>query len=266
MARSLCPDWPRALIAAGAASVVLLLHSPAGQLLVILAGGLLGLALRQRLPRPAAGHLPIHVSRRAGCVALVLFTGLLAVLPLLRQLQPHGLVALFEAFYRTGALVFGGGHVVLPLLNEAVVGSGWVSSDAFLAGYGAAQAVPGPLFTLAAYLGAVATPAPDAWSGAAVGLAGIFLPGMLVLLGVLPFWQELRGRAAARGVMAGINAAVVGLLAAALYTPVWTSAINNAGDAVLAAVGLLLLVSWRTPPLAVVGMLVGAAWLRAQVP
>jgi chromate transporter len=262
MARSLCPDWPRMLIAAGAAITLLLLHSTAAQLSVILLGGALGLALQRRIAAPAAAHLPIRISRRVGWTALVLFVLLLVGLPLLRMLQPAGPLALFEAFYRCGALVFGGGHVVLPLLNEAVVDPGWVSSDEFLAGYGVAQAMPGPLFTFAAYLGAIATPLHGA-PGAVLGLIGIFLPGFLLLVGVLPFWQQLRGRAAARGVMAGINAAVVGLLAAALYTPLWTSGVQGVGDGVLVVIGVLLLVAWRAPPLMVVGLMVAAAWVLA---
>jgi chromate transporter len=264
MARSLCPDWPRVLIATGAAALVLWLHSAATQLFVILAGGALGLALQRRIAQPTIAHLPIRVSRRVAWAALVLFVLLLAGLPLLRLMHPAGQIALFEAFYRSGALVFGGGHVVLPLLNEAVVGPGWVSSDEFLAGYGMAQAVPGPLFTFAAYLGAIATPAHGALSGAALGLIGIFLPGLLLLIGVLPFWQGLRARAAARGVMAGINAAVVGLLAAALYAPLWTSAVHDVGDGVLAVLGTLLLIVWRVPPLVVVGVMVAAAWVLAR--
>jgi len=264
MARSLCPDWPRVLLAAAAAALVLRLHTPLAQLLVILLGGAVGLVLRQRMVVPASAHLPLRVSRRSGWIALTLFALLLAGLPLLRLLQPMGQVALFEAFYRSGALVFGGGHVVLPLLNEAVVATGWVGSDEFLAGYGVVQAVPGPLFTFAAWLGASAAPAHDALSGAALGLIGIFLPGMLLLVGVLPFWQAVRGRAAARGVMAGINAAVVGLLAAALYTPLWSSAVHGAADMALAVAGALLLIAWRMPPLLVVVVMVVAAWVLAQ--
>lgn len=265
MARSLCPDWPRAGIAIAALLALLLVHSPIVQWLVILAGGALGAWLCRPMASTSTAHLPMRVSRRAGAVALALFLLLLAGLPLLAALQPQGPAALFAAFYHSGALVFGGGHVVLPLLNEAVVAPGWVDGDAFLAGYGAAQAVPGPLFTFAAYLGAVATPAPGAWSGAVLGLCGIFLPGMLVLLGTLPFWESLRRRAGARGALAGVNAAVVGLLAAALYTPVWTSAVRGAADAALALAGLLLLVLWRTPPLLVVALTVAGAWLLMRL-
>jgi chromate transporter len=182
---------------------------------------------------------------------------------MLRGLSHGDTVGLFEAFYRSGALVFGGGHVVLPLLSEAVVAPGWVTHDEFVAGYGAAQAIPGPLFTFAVYLGAIAGPAPGALSGAVLGLIGIFLPGMLILLGALPFWETLRQHAAMRGAMAGINAALVGLLAAALCNPVWTSAVRGIGDTAIALAGFALLVVWRTPPLLVALLTVAAGLLAA---
>jgi chromate transporter len=163
-----------------------------------------------------------------------------------------GALDLFAAFYRSGALVFGGGHVVLPLLREAFVGPGWLSDDAFLAGYGAAQAVPGPLFTFAAYLGAVARPEPHGLAGAALGLIGIFLPGILILIGMLPFWDAFRKRAGAQAAMRGVNAAVVGILGAALYNPVFTSAVKTPPDLAVALVGFVLLMAWRAPPLVVV--------------
>jgi chromate transporter len=166
-------------------------------------------------------------------------------------------VALFDAFYRSGALVFGGGHVVLPLLREAFVVPGWVSDDTFLAGYGAAQAVPGPLFTFAAYLGTVVSLSPHGVAGAALGLFGIFLPGVLILLGTLPFWDAFRRRAGAQAAMRGVNAAVVGLLGAALYNPLWTSSVKTPGDFAIALAGFVLLLVWRAPPLLVV--IVGAA-------
>ena len=161
-------------------------------------------------------------------------------------------VALFEAFYRSGALVFGGGHVVLPLLREAFVTPGWVSDDLFLAGYGAAQAIPRPLFSFAAYLGAVVRTSPNGVVGAALGLIGIFLPGLLILVGTLPFWDTLRRRAGARAMMSGVNAAVVGLLGAALYNPVWTTSVKTPGDFAIALVGFVLLTVWRAPPIVVV--------------
>jgi chromate transporter len=174
---------------------------------------------------------------------------------------------LLDAFYRSGALVFGGGHVVLPLLSKAFVTPGWVSQDSFLAGYGAAQAVPGPLFTFAAYLGAVVTTPPHGIAGAAVGLLGIFLPGILVLLGALPFWDAFRQRVGAQAIMRGINGAVVGLLGAALYNPLWTSSVKSSGDFALALVGFVLLIAWHTPPLIVVvlGALGGIALSLAAI-
>ncbi len=173
-------------------------------------------------------------------------------LPIVRGLTNAQGIALFDAFYRSGALVFGGGHVVLPLLREAFVTPGWVSDNTFLAGYGAAQAVPGPLFTFAAYLGAVVGPSPHGVAGAALGLLGIFLPGILILLGTLPFWDAFRMRVGAQAMMRGVNAAVVGLLGAALYNPVWTSSVNAPGDFGIALVGFVLLTVWHAPPLLVV--------------
>jgi len=201
------------------------------------------------------------ISRRVGLASLSVFVVLLLGLPLARGLGAPREVTVFDAFYRSGALVFGGGHVVLPLLRDAFVAPGWVSDSAFLAGYGAAQAVPGPLFTFAAYLGAVVEPSPRGALGAAVGLVGIFLPGILVLLGTLPFWDILRARAGALGVLRGMNAAVVGLLAAALYTPVWTSAVNGTADFAVVLVGFLSLTVWHAQPILVVllGALCGIA-------
>ena len=200
--------------------------------------------------------MPIPVSRATGLAALTLFFVLLLGLPLVQGIEAAPGIALFDAFYRSGALVFGGGHVVLPLLRQAFVGPGWISDDTFLAGYGAAQAVPGPLFTFAAYLGTVVKPSPHGIAGAALGLIGIFLPGILILLGTLPFWDTFRKRAGAQAVMRGINAAVVGLLGAALYNPVWTSSVKTPGDFGIALVGFVLLTVWRAPPLLVV--IVGA--------
>jgi chromate transporter len=191
---------------------------------------------------------------------------LLVGLPLLLRSVSQPGITLFDAFYRSGALVFGGGHVVLPLLRDAFVAPGWVSDRAFLEGYGAAQAVPGPLFTFAAYLGAVVRPTSHAVAGAAIGLIGIFLPGMLILVGALPFWDTLRSRAAPQAAMRGINAAVVGLLGAALYRPVWTSSIITTADLSLALIGFVLLTAWRTRPLWVVilGALAGMALIHTQ--
>jgi chromate transporter len=187
-----------------------------------------------------------------GIASLVSFALLLVGLTLLRGLGSSPGVALFDAFYRSGALVFGGGHVVLPLLHSAFVAPGWVSDDTFLAGYGAAQAIPGPLFTFAAYLGAVAGPSPHGVMGAALGLIGIFLPGMLILTGTLPFWETFRSRAGAQAAMRGINAAVVGILGGALYDPVWTSSVKTTRDFGVVLIGFVLLIVWRAPPLLVV--------------
>jgi chromate transporter len=260
MARSLCPDRKRASVALVAALIILFSSSSAAQIGAIALGGVAGLWLCRsappvqggHLPRHMAGHMEVPVSRIAGSVALVLYFVLLGGLPLLQLWWPAPGVALFEAFYRSGALVFGGGHVVLPLLREAFVAPGWVSDSVFLAGYGAAQAVPGPLFTFSAYLGTVVSPSPHRIPGAVMGLFAIFLPGLLALVGTLPFWDSFRKRANAQAVMRGVNAAVVGLLGAALYNPVWTSSVNSAADFGVALIGFILLMVWRAPPLLVV--------------
>jgi chromate transporter len=253
MARTLCPDRERTSIALVAAAIVLFSSSPPAQIAAILLGALLGWRLcRAHSSVVTQGHLVVRVSPRVGLTALVAFFALLAGLPVLRGLGTSQGVAFFEAFYHSGALVFGGGHVVLPLLREAFVTPGWVSDDAFLAGYGAAQAVPGPLFTFAAYLGTVISPSPRGLAGAALGLIGIFLPGVLILLGALPFWETLRQRVGARAMMAGVNAAVVGLLGAALYSPLWTSSVRTSADFGVALVGFVLLTVWRVSPLLVV--------------
>jgi chromate transporter len=192
------------------------------------------------------------VSPAAGAACLTAFGLLLLFLPIAAgALGSHGL-ALLDSFYRAGALVFGGGHVVLPLLQAEVVHPGWVTTDTFLAGYGAAQAVPGPLFTFAAYLGAVMRPEPNGLLGAAIALVGVFLPGLLLVVGALPFWDALRMRPLAQAAMRGANAAVVGILGAALYHPVWTSAIVSPYDFALALVGFVLLTVWGAPPWIVV--------------
>lgn len=249
MARTLCPDRQRASIACVAAFLILFSTSPVAQIGAILMGGIAGFWLCRQPAPTSAKPLGVPISRRVGVFALMSFFVLLVALPALGG-SSHG-VELFDAFYRSGALVFGGGHVVLPLLSGAFVAPGWVSQDSFLAGYGAAQAVPGPLFTFAAYLGAVVEPS-NGIPGAALGLLGIFLPGFLVLIGTLPFWDAFRQRVGAQAVMRGINAAVVGLLGAALYNPLWTSSVRSSGDFSLALAGFVLLTAWRTPPLIVV--------------
>jgi len=249
MARSLCPDRARASIATVALIVQLAAPSSVFQVGTIVAGGLAGWLLCRGEGDAAAESGVMPVSRRHGITCLAVFFLLLALAFVPVAAGPLGL---FDAFYRSGALVFGGGHVVLPLLRDAVVAPGWVSDSTFLAGYGAAQAVPGPLFTFAAYLGAAAGIPPGGVAGAAIALVAIFIPGMLCLLGTLPFWHALRARQAARAAMRGTNAAVVGLLGAALYNPVWISAVQGPMDFAIAAAGFVLLVAWRAPPLLVV--------------
>ncbi|MHC8411801.1 chromate efflux transporter [Pseudomonas sp. Hz4] len=261
MARTLCTDVLRVSIMAMAACVALLEPSAWGQVSVIAAAGLAGLLLFK--PDQSAEHdpLPITISPRIGVIWLSLFLALLIGLPLLTQLLPNQTVAMVDAFYRSGSLVFGGGHVVLPLLQAEVVPSGWVSNETFLAGYGAAQAVPGPLFTFAAFLGASMNLAPSGWIGGMLCLLAIFTPSFLLIVGALPFWERLRRSLRTRAALVGVNAAVVGLLLAALYQPVWTSAIFKPQDFGLALVALVALMFWKLPPwLVVVGCGV-AGWL-----
>ena len=251
MARALTPDWRRRLVAILAAIVALAWTTPFAQVAIIAAGALIGRFLLSSPTAQPTGPEPSAVSRRVGMLCLTVFVVLLVGLPLLVRISGQP-VALFEAFYRSGALVFGGGHVVLPLLHATVVDPGWVSNDKFLAGYGAAQAVPGPLFSFSAYLGAVSGPAPNGLTGATIALVAIFLPSFLLIFGALPFWDRLRGSTGFRRALTGTNAAVVGILAAALYTPVWTSAITYPVDVGVAAVALAMLLTGRVPPLVVV--------------
>lgn len=256
MARTLAPDRERASIAAIAALIILFSTASIAQIGAIALGGVAGLWLCRAAPPKAVdqGHFSVPISRSVGLLALAAFFVLLGGLPVLWTLTHSQGVALFDAFYRSGALVFGGGHVVLPLLREATVTPGWVSDDVFLAGYGAAQAVPGPLFTFAAYLGAMMKPSPHGVAGATISLVAIFLPGILVLMGTLPFWETFRRRARAQAMMRGVNAAVVGLLGAALYNPVWTTSVKGPGDFGIALVGFVLLTAWQAPPLVVVAI------------
>jgi chromate transporter len=257
MARSLCPDRTRASIAVAAVLIAVFVSGSVGQIAAIIGGGLAGLWLCRVDSATTVGHLIFPVSKTAGVVALTLFMLLLVLLPLVAPATASQGVALLDAFYRAGALVFGGGHVVLPLLETEVVQSDWVSRDAFLAGYGAAQAVPGPLFTFAAYLGAIMRLEPNGLAGATICLMAVFLPGLLLVVGTLPFWDAFRVRPIAQAVMRGANAAVVGLLGAALYDPVWMNAIRNPGDFAVALVGFMLLTVWNAPPWIVVILLVG---------
>jgi chromate transporter len=257
MARTLCPDRERATMAVGAALLALAVPSAAGQIGAIVLGGVIGWRLLPTAPAAPAAPLAVPIARKLSLGALVLFFALLFGLPALAALGANHAIDLVASFYRSGALVFGGGHVVLPLLQRAVVPPDWVSNDAFLAGYGAAQAVPGPLFSFAAYLGTVMGPAPNGWVGGLICLVAIYLPSFLLLIGLLPFWDALRRRSAVRSALQGVNAAVVGLLLAALYTPVWTSAILAPADFGLGVAAFLMLVFWRVPPWLVV--LLGAA-------
>jgi chromate transporter len=258
MARSLAPDRERATIAVGSAILALAVPTALGQVGAIIAGGVIGrVFLADRTVQRPHTPLAMHVPRSWSVVAAILFFVLLVGLPPLAAAFPSRALDIFDSFYRSGALVFGGGHVILPLLQAEVVPPGWVSNDAFLAGYGAAQAVPGPLFTFAAYLGTVMTPPPDGWSpgGWAVGLlclAAIFVPSFLLLVGALPYWDMLRQLPSVQAALLGINAAVVGLLLAALYRPVWTSAIFSPADFALGLVAFLLLALWAMPPWLVV--------------
>ena len=252
MAGTLAPDWPRRGIALAAAGVALVWATPFSQVAIIAAGAAAGRWLLAPAPMPATHAEPSPVPRRVGLAAIAAFMVLLLTLPLLRTVggQP---VAMFDAFYRSGALVFGGGHVILPLLHSTVVDPGWVSDGQFLAGYGAAQAAPGPLFSFAAYLGAVSGPSPNEVPGAALATVAIFLPSFLLIFGALPFWDLLRGSVGVRRALTGTNAAVVGILLAALVTPVWTGAISGPADVALAGAALVLLLSGRVPPVVVVG-------------
>lgn len=265
MARNLCPDRERASIALAAVLIVILVASSLGQVSAILAGALAGLWLCRTTGGAVAGHVSFPVSRAAGAIALALFALLLLGLPLTVAATSSQGLAVFDSFYRSGALVFGGGHVVLPLLEAEVVRTGWVTADQFLAGYGAAQAVPGPLFTFAAYLGTVLGPTPNGVAGAIIALIAVFLPGFVLLIGVIPFWDAFRAQPSAQAMMRGANAAVVGILGAALYHPVWTSAIVGPYEFALALACFVLLMAWKCPPWIVVivaaigGVLIGFA-------
>ncbi|PCK77968.1 chromate efflux transporter [Rhizobium sophoriradicis] len=255
MAKSLTPDRERAGIALAAIAIVVFVGGSFGQIGAIALGAAAGLILCRADAPALAGRLGFPVSRRAGAIALVLFAAFFLVPPLLANATGHQGIALFDAFYRSGALVFGGGHVVLPLLQAEVVAPGWVTNESFLAGYGLTQAVPGPLFTFAAYLGTVMAPAPNGWAGAVIALVATFLPGLLLAYGMLPFWDGLRTRPAMQAAMRGANAAVVGILGAALYSPVWTSAVLSPRDFALALTGFLLLTVWKAPPWIIVLLL-----------
>ena len=252
MMQTLAPDRTRASIAVAGAGIVLLWGHASSQLVAIVVGAILGVILCREASAPARETLPISISRFAASGALVVFTALLIGPAIFAATTHDQAAALFQAFYRSGALVFGGGHVVLPLLRVATVGRGWIDDNTFLAGYGAVQAVPGPLFTFSAYLGAMVKPEPHGPAGAAIALVGLFLPGLLLVISVLPFWNGLRASAPTRASFAGVSASVVGILLAALYQPVWTSSVHNAADFAVVLAAFVALVAWKAPPWAVV--------------
>jgi chromate transporter len=252
MARSLCPDRERATIAILASIVTLTWPTAIGQLSSIAIAGVVGLIIFPQAAASSRSHVRFPVEKRTGIAAWIILFALLLGLPLLRHIAPSHVLEVFDSFFRVGSLVFGGGHVVLPLLQAEVVSSGWVTNEQFVAGYGAAQAVPGPLFTFAAYLGAVMGPQPNGWTGAMLALVAIFLPSFLLIAGALPFWDFLRSEPVFQSVLKGVNAAVVGLLLTALYTPVWTSSIHSPADFGLGLVAFGLLMFWQCPPWLVV--------------
>ena len=252
MARSLCPDRERATIAVLASIVTLAWPTAVGQLSSIAIAGIAGLVIFRGPATSSLSHIHFPIGKMTGITAWGIFFALLVGLPLVRQIQPGHSLEVFDSFFRVGSLVFGGGHVVLPLLQTEVVGPGWITNEQFVAGYGATQAVPGPLFTFSAYLGAVMGPEPNGWTGAFLALVAIFLPSFLLVVGALPFWDLLRSAPVFQSALKGINAAVVGLLLTALYKPVWTSAIFSPADFGLGLVAFGLLMFWKCPPWLVV--------------
>lgn len=265
MSRSLTPDFKRIAIAGAAIIAVSQLPASSGQIAAIALGGVAGLWLCRSSAQALTPQLAIAVSRRIGLFAVMAYFALLIILPLLAAANADGMAARLSAFYRSGALVFGGGHVVLPLLKGALVDPGWVGEDRFLAGYGAAQALPGPLFAFAAFLGAAMRGPVTGLTGGALALVAIFLPGLLALIAALPHWQRLRRSPIALAAMAGANAAVVGVLAAALYRPVFTGAVLDLKDFIAALTGLFLLTYVKAPPVVVV--LLGVAFgLASAIP
>ncbi|MGV8899247.1 MAG: chromate efflux transporter [Burkholderiaceae bacterium] len=265
MARNLCTDTARISIAAFAACAALLWPTAWGQVGVIIAAAVLGLFLFKPVPMGSHEPLPITIRRRTAILLLGLFFAMLLGLPLWIQIWPNQTLAMIDTFYRAGSLVFGGGHVVLPLLQAEVVPNGWVSNQTFLAGYGAAQAVPGPLFTFAAFLGTAMHTEPNGWLGGMLCLIAIFVPSFLLVAGVLPFWEQLRRQLRTRAALAAINAAVVGLLLAAFYNPVWTNAVHAPSDFGLALIAFVALMFWKLPPWVVVLGCGLAGWLLSVV-
>lgn len=265
MARALCPDVPRITIMAAATCFLLLVPTAWGQVAVIALSAILGLLLFKPQQQTTHEFLPITIRRRVGLLWLALFLVLLIGLPVLASRLPSQTLSMVEAFYRVGALVFGGGHVVLPLLQAELVPIGWVDQGTFLAGYGAAQAIPGPLFTFAAFLGASMQQSPTGWTGGLICLLAIFVPAFLLVAGTLPFWDSLRRHTRTQAALLGVNAAVVGVLLAALYQPVWTTAVQAPQDFGLALLALVALMFWKLPPWLVVLGSGLAGWLLALV-
>lgn len=265
MAVNLCPDRPRRTMAILSALAVLLWHSSFSQISVIVIAGIVGWKLLRSDHGTAVSAAPkLSIKSHPGAIlAFIVFLGLLVVLSILERLFPGSTLAVIASFYRAGSLVFGGGHVVLPLLQAEVVPPGWVTNDVFLTGYGAAQAVPGPLFTFAAYLGTVMSPQPRGWIGGMICLTAIYLPSFLLLMGAMPFWETLRSRACVQSILKGVNAAVVGLLLAALYDPLWTSSILSTKDFALALICFALLTLWKMPPWLIVVFAAVASFLIA---
>ncbi len=264
MARTLCPDAPRITIMAIAACICLLIPSAWAQVGTLAVAALAGLIMFKPPTDNVHDPLPIAISRRTGMISLSLFVLLLGGLPILAQIMPNQTIAVIDAFFRAGSLVFGGGHVVLPLLQAEVVPAGWISNETFLSGYGAAQAVPGPLFTFASFVGASLSGAVHGWMGGMICLIAIFAPSFLLVVGVLPFWDQVRRNTRSRAALTGINAAVVGLLLAALYQPVWTGAIHEPSDFALGLAAFIALVYWKLPPWLVVLACAVAGWILSR--
>jgi chromate transporter len=265
MARSLCPDRERATIAVLASIVTLAWSTAIGQLASIVCAGVFGSMIFPGAVSSSVSHMRFPIDKKTAVAAWIIFFSLLVGLPLTRQIAPSHALDVFDSFFRVGSLVFGGGHVVLPLLQTEVVGPGWVTNEQFVAGYGATQAVPGPLFTFSAYLGAVMGPEPHGWTGALLTLVAIFLPSFLLVVGALPFWDLLRTVPVFQSALKGINAAVVGLLLTALYNPVWTSAIHAPADFGLGLIAFGLLMFWKFPPWLVVVLTALGGELLARV-
>lgn len=264
MLRDLCPDLARKIMACAAALLVWYVSEAWSQVLVVLLGAAAGVVFIRETTPAYTQHLRLRYGKKLGCTLIVLFSSLLLGLPFLAK-EFGGVMAISNAFYHSGALVFGGGHVVLPLLEEAVVSPGWVSADDFMAGYGAAQAIPGPLFSFAAYLGALITTESPAWVVVFTAVIAVFLPGFLLMLGVLPLWASVGAKPRIIKAIAGVNAAVVGLLAAAFYDPIWSTAVKDSSDIAIVVVGFFVLRFWRVSPLMLVLWCLSASMLSLWI-